>query len=147
MQQLFLHCYAEYANGYWTAYCLDLTLYATGDSLEEARSKLDEEIIEYVNAATIGRDAQFFDQLIPRKAPWGAWFKYYIVSIKYYLYHIVFFIKQYPNLINNLELFNEMRLIPKHGHSPKAPFGQDLITYMARQAGVSKSEFYQALED
>lgn len=30
---------------------------------------------------------------------------------------------------------------------PKAPFSQDLIMYMARQAGVSKAEFYAALED
>lgn len=28
---------------------------------------------------------------------------------------------------------------------PKAPFSQDLIGYMARQAGVSKSQFYDAL--
>ena len=28
---------------------------------------------------------------------------------------------------------------------PKAPFGQDLIAAMARQAGVSKKEFYKAL--
>ena len=29
---------------------------------------------------------------------------------------------------------------------PNAPFSQDLISYMARQAGVSKSEFYAALD-
>ena len=29
---------------------------------------------------------------------------------------------------------------------PKAPFSQDLISYMARQAGVSKKEFYAALD-
>ncbi len=28
---------------------------------------------------------------------------------------------------------------------PKSPFTQDLISYMARQAGVSKKEFYKAL--
>ena len=28
---------------------------------------------------------------------------------------------------------------------PKAPFSQDLITFMARQAGISKAEFYNAL--
>ncbi|QNT25524.1 type II toxin-antitoxin system HicA family toxin [Ralstonia solanacearum] len=28
---------------------------------------------------------------------------------------------------------------------PKAPFSQTLITFMARQAGVSKKEFYAAL--
>lgn len=30
---------------------------------------------------------------------------------------------------------------------PKAPFGHDLIRYMARQAGVSKKTFYAALAD
>ncbi len=29
---------------------------------------------------------------------------------------------------------------------PKAPFTQDLIRYMALQAGVSKKEFYAALD-
>lgn len=29
---------------------------------------------------------------------------------------------------------------------PKAPFSQDLISSMARQAGVSKNEFYAALK-
>lgn len=28
---------------------------------------------------------------------------------------------------------------------PKAPFSQDLISYMARQAGISKKQFYAAL--
>lgn len=29
---------------------------------------------------------------------------------------------------------------------PKAPFSQDLISFMARQAGVSKNDFYEALD-
>jgi len=29
---------------------------------------------------------------------------------------------------------------------PKSPFSQDLIAFMAKQAGVSKSDFYKALE-
>lgn len=29
---------------------------------------------------------------------------------------------------------------------PKAPFSRDLVTFMARQAGVSKKAFYDALE-
>jgi len=28
--------------------------------------------------------------------------------------------------------------------APKAPFSADLVTFMARQAGVSKLDFYQA---
>lgn len=30
---------------------------------------------------------------------------------------------------------------------PKSPFSQDLITFMARQAGVTKKAFYAALDD
>jgi predicted RNA binding protein YcfA (HicA-like mRNA interferase family) len=30
---------------------------------------------------------------------------------------------------------------------PKSPFSQDLICWMAQQAGVSKRQFYEALED
>jgi predicted RNA binding protein YcfA (HicA-like mRNA interferase family) len=29
---------------------------------------------------------------------------------------------------------------------PKAPFSQDLIAFMARQAGVTKKDFYAALD-
>lgn len=88
-KKLVLRCYADDTGGYWTAYCLDLTLYATGNSFEEAKYKLDEEIEEYIAAATDGPDAQFIDQLIPRRAPLGAWLRYYRSWFQCYFFWLI----------------------------------------------------------
>ena len=89
-------------------------MFLRADTLAEARFKLNEEIVEYVNAATIGHDAKFFEQLIPRKAPWSAWIKYYLILTKYFFYRIAIMWNQYPNLNSKVEFFNERRLILKH---------------------------------
>ena len=41
-----LHCIAKNEGDYWSARCLDFTLYAVGDTHEEAKSKLAEQINE-----------------------------------------------------------------------------------------------------
>jgi hypothetical protein len=43
-----LHCIAQKHDGYWSARCLDFTLYAIGDTLEEAKSKLIAEVQDYL---------------------------------------------------------------------------------------------------
>lgn len=74
---LVLRCYAENSQGYWAAYCLDLTLYATGETFEESREKLDQEICGYVDEALIGEDKAFAGQLLKRRAPVSCWLRYY----------------------------------------------------------------------
>ncbi len=41
MQKRRLRCFAEFSDGLWAAYCLDLGLGAQGDSLAEVKAKLE----------------------------------------------------------------------------------------------------------
>jgi len=83
--ELVLRCYAENSQGYWAAYCLDLTLYAVGDTFEEAREKLDQAIVEYVQEAIEGADRAYAEQLLYRRAPLWSWLKYYHYKIQKWL--------------------------------------------------------------
>lgn len=63
-----LRCYAELKDGQWQAFCIDLTLAAQGDSLEEVKEKLHRHIVSYIKEAnTI--DAEYADELLNRQAP------------------------------------------------------------------------------
>ncbi|TAN53896.1 MAG: DUF1902 domain-containing protein [Methylococcaceae bacterium] len=75
--ELTLRCYAECErDGTWFALCLDLNLYARADTAETAKAKLHEIIRDYVTeACTV--DLPYFEQLIPRRAPWIFWLHYY----------------------------------------------------------------------
>lgn len=68
-QDLVLRCYAERErDGTWFTICIDLNLYARGDSMEEAREKLHAFILRYIREAFEEDRAHFFD-LVPRRAP------------------------------------------------------------------------------
>lgn len=58
---------------YWAAYCLDFTLYAVGDTADDARQKLLDIVNEYVEDATTGADRDYRDQLLGRRAPLRDW--------------------------------------------------------------------------
>ncbi|MDT4330849.1 type II toxin-antitoxin system HicB family antitoxin [Methylomonas sp. MS20] len=75
-----LHCLAKKHDGYWSARCLDFTLYAVGDSLEEAKAKLIDQIDEYLYDAIEGDDKDYAPALLLRKAPWQDWAVFYIID-------------------------------------------------------------------
>ena len=53
-----LHCLAKKHDGYWSARCLDFTLYAVGDTIEEAKLKLagqiDQNIYDAIYKIALG---------------------------------------------------------------------------------------------
>jgi hypothetical protein len=57
--------------------CLDFNLAAQGDSFEEAKSKLEAMIADYVYDALAGEDKPYAAQLLARRAPLSFWLKYY----------------------------------------------------------------------
>ncbi|HFD81038.1 MAG TPA: DUF1902 domain-containing protein [Gammaproteobacteria bacterium] len=68
-RDLKLRCYAEQNHdGSWFGICIDLNLAADGDSLEEVRRKLDDQVRDYIEEA-LGDDVAYIDDLIPRPAP------------------------------------------------------------------------------
>jgi hypothetical protein len=76
-----LRCYAEHEeNTTWFAICIDLNLAAQADTFEEARAKLHTMVRDYVmEALTV--DAQYIEDLIPRKAPWPFLLRHYRLSL------------------------------------------------------------------
>ncbi|KAB8198572.1 DUF1902 domain-containing protein [Lysobacter maris] len=79
-EQLILRCYAERKGDQWQAFCLEFSLAAQGDSLNEARAKLDEQIREYVHDSLVGKDRLHAAQLLSRKAPLRFYLRYAYIS-------------------------------------------------------------------
>ncbi|CUS33508.1 conserved hypothetical protein [Candidatus Nitrospira nitrificans] len=80
IDDLILRCYAEQdTDGTWFAICLDLNLYARGDSFEEVRVKLNKLTTCYLKEA-YERDSVYFSDLIPRRAPAYFWARYYLAK-------------------------------------------------------------------
>lgn len=76
--ELILRCFAEQdpQDGTWFAMCLDLNLYARGDSYAEVRRKLHDVIVAYLKDAIVGAERDHVGDLIPRRAPLYFWFRY-----------------------------------------------------------------------
>lgn len=75
--QLVLRCFAERdQDGSWFTMCLDLNLYARGDSYEHARKKLHSVIVAYLKDALAGPEKDYISDLIPRPAPLYFWLRY-----------------------------------------------------------------------
>lgn len=66
--KLVVRCVARRRGDVWVALCVDFTLAAQGDSLEEAREKLHAQIADYVTEA-VTVDAEHAAELLKRKGP------------------------------------------------------------------------------
>lgn len=71
--------YAERQCDQWVAVCLDFTLAAQADTLEEVRSKLDAQIEDYLYDALQGDARAHAYQLLQRRAPLYFWLKYWSI--------------------------------------------------------------------
>ncbi len=76
-KELVIKCYAKQEEGLWVAVCLDLCLATQGDSLDEAKRKLEEQITFYVSEAL--QDKEFGCQLLSIRAPLSSWLEYYLI--------------------------------------------------------------------
>ncbi len=71
--------FAKQEEGVWVAVCLDFCLATQGDSFEEAKLKLEEQIVFFVEEAL--QDKEFGSQLLNRKAPLSSWIEYYFIKL------------------------------------------------------------------
>lgn len=107
-KDLVLRCYAVQKKGAWEVFCLDFSLAAQADTLQEAKAKLEEMIKEYVFDALIGEDKEYADQLLHRSAPFSEWLKYYVALAKC----------RFPHIKDNLQCFLEpLPLTPYNGRA------------------------------
>jgi len=77
---LILRCYAEFRTEGWQAFCLDLCLAVQGERFIEVQTKLGEQIVDFIQNATVGEDQAFAEQLLTRRAPFGYWLKYHWIK-------------------------------------------------------------------
>jgi len=76
-KELIVKCYAKQEGGMWVAVCLDFCLATQGDSLNEVKRKLEEQITFYVSEAL--EDKEYGNQLLGRRAPVTQWLEYYFI--------------------------------------------------------------------
>ena len=83
--QLIVKCYAKQEEGAWVAVCLDFSLATQGNSLPEAKQKLEEQLHAYVSEALLDKD--YGVQLLNRRAPLSSWLEYYYISLTGFINH------------------------------------------------------------
>ncbi|WP_210448159.1 DUF1902 domain-containing protein [Pantoea ananatis] len=89
-----LRCMAYKQDGVFVATCLDLSLAAQGDSLHDAKLKLEEQITSLIEEAK--SEPQYARQLLlHRKAPASLWVKYWLIAA-----HMFFKRKDQATLFN-----------------------------------------------
>lgn len=76
-----VRCYAERKDGLWIAVCPQFTLAAQGESFEEAKDHLGEQIKSYVvEAMTV--DSAHARELLNRKAPLSLRWRYSLARLR-----------------------------------------------------------------
>ncbi|WP_275348344.1 hypothetical protein, partial [Xenorhabdus bovienii] len=75
-----LRCMAYQQGDMYIAACLDLSLAAQANSIDEAISKLEAQVSDYLEEAT--SEPEYAKQLINRKAPLSMWLKYWLIAFK-----------------------------------------------------------------
>lgn len=76
-KRVVVRCYGEKNDGQWTIVCLDFCLAAQADTFNEARVRLDAQIVSYLRDALVGPDRAHARYLLSRRAPASMWAKYY----------------------------------------------------------------------
>ena len=78
--QLFVRCVAERKDGYWQAFSVEFGLAAQGDTLPDAKHRLESMINSYVFDALVGEDRRHGRELLNRRATAGVYAKYYFAN-------------------------------------------------------------------
>ena len=77
-KELIARCYIKKEGNLWVAVCIDFCLATQGESPEEAKQKLEEQIVFYVEEAL--EDKVYGNQLLNRKAPLSNFLVYYLIK-------------------------------------------------------------------
>lgn len=85
-RELILRGYAVPDGDSYFAICLDLNIYARGESADEAVDRCFQFVCEYINEA-VSEDADHIEDLIPRRAPLKFWLRYRAMQLAYWLFH------------------------------------------------------------
>jgi hypothetical protein len=79
--EILLRCYIEKKEGVWQAFCIDLCLAVQGESTEEVKRKLHDQIHSYLVDIFEGEDRPYAAQLLSRKAPISQRLRYHYLRL------------------------------------------------------------------
>jgi hypothetical protein len=77
----------------YVAVCVDLTLAAQADSMDEVKRKLDEQIHGYLHDIFNGEDKQHIKDLFPRRAPMNYIARYQWIRLLCKIDRVIFALK------------------------------------------------------
>jgi len=80
-KEIVLRCYGKKQDNQYVAVCIDLCLAAQGNSMEDARKKLFDQIHDYLYDAIEGKDSDHADYLLSRKAPISQLITYHALKL------------------------------------------------------------------
>lgn len=85
MQTRTARCFAERHGALWVAHCIDFSLAVQGDSLEEVRQKLHEQVDDYVSFINEHAGEEFARQLAKRRSPLPIRLRYWHLVVRNWL--------------------------------------------------------------
>ncbi len=85
-RELLLRGYTVPDGDSYFAICLDLNIYARGESPDAATKRCVEFVCDYLNEA-LAEDREFAEDLLDRKAPLSFWLTYWRMRLVYILFH------------------------------------------------------------
>jgi len=80
--QLIVRCLAERKGGNWQIFSLEFGLAVQGESLQDAKRRMELMISSYVYDALVGEDREHAGDLLNRKATFGVYVKYYLAELQ-----------------------------------------------------------------
>lgn len=93
-----LRCMAYKQGEVFVAACLDLSLAAQADTMQEATRKLEHQVKDYLEEAY--SEPQYTKQMLRRKAPLSMWLKYWVIAFQMFFRkreHATLFAGQYES--------------------------------------------------
>ncbi|MBD2816742.1 DUF1902 domain-containing protein [Xenorhabdus sp. Flor] len=99
-----LRCMAYRQGDIYIAACLDLSLAAQADSIDDAISKLESQVDDYLEE--INSEPKYAEQLLNRKAPLSIWLRYYLYRSVFFILKIIGRLRQHTD---SFRLFDEQR--------------------------------------
>jgi hypothetical protein len=91
-------CLVKRDGDLWVALCVDLSLAAQADSLDEAKGKLEAQIADYIREAFA--EPEYAEQLLNRKAPLSQRVDFRIAQFKLWLIALLHRQETQSNFLN-----------------------------------------------
>jgi hypothetical protein len=85
--------------------CLDLSLYAEGDTTADVRAQLESQVISYMSYIL---EKGVEDEMFPRRAPGRYWLRYFVIKTAHLIRGWWFSVQFDPEVYRRAPLFAEV---------------------------------------